>query len=117
MKAVTADLDPANAKGQEVLANFRQRYDYVTLPWHLGSAYDNVYIAAECLEQTGDDQDADGFRDCLYGITWSGAIGDNYTFDSDGEVVGLSRVVVEVLPVAERTADRKYKVLGPASQP
>ena len=117
MKAITADLDPANAKGQEVLANFRQRYDYVTLPWHLGSAYDNVYIAAECLKQTGDDQDADGFRDCLYAITWSGAIGDNYTFDSDGEVVGLSRVVVEVLPATERTADRKYKVLGPAPTP
>ena len=50
----------------------------------------------------------------MYEITWSGAIGDNYSFDSDGEVVGLSRVVVEVLPVAERTPDRNYKVLGPA---
>ena len=117
MKAITADLDPDNEKGQEVLANFRERYDYVTLPWHLGSAYDDVYIAAECLEQTGDDQDADGFRDCMYAITWSGAIGDNYSFDSDGEVVGLSRVVVEVLPATERTADRKYKVLGPAPKP
>ena len=114
MKAITADLDPANEKAQEVLADFRERYDYVTLPWHLGSAYDDVYITAECLRQTGDDQDADGFRDCLYGITWSGAIGDDYSFDSDGEVVGLSRVVVEVLPTAERTADRKYKVIGPA---
>ncbi|MXW29803.1 MAG: ABC transporter substrate-binding protein [Chloroflexi bacterium] len=114
MKAITADLDPANEKAQEVLANFRERYNYVTLPWHLGSAYDDVYITAECLRQTGDDQDADGFRDCMYGITWSGAIGDDYSFDADGEVVGLSRVVVEVLPTAERTADRKYKVLGPA---
>ena len=114
MKAITADLDPDNEKAQEVLANFRERYNYVTLPWHLGSAYDDVYIAAECLRQTGDDQDADGFRDCMYGITWSGAIGDNYSFDSDGEVVGLSRVVVEVLPTAERTPDRKYRVLGPA---
>ena len=114
MKAITADLDPGNRKAQEVLASFRERYRYVTLPWHLGSAYDDVYIAAECLKQTGDDQDADGFRDCMYGITWSGAIGDDYSFDSDGEVVGLSRVVVEVLPTAQRTADRKYKVLGPA---
>ncbi|MDE2868328.1 MAG: ABC transporter substrate-binding protein [Chloroflexota bacterium] len=114
MKAITADLDPDNAKGQEVLANFRKRYDYVTLPWHLGSAYDDVYIAAECLKQTGDDQDADGFRDCMYEITWSGAIGDNYSFDEQGEVVGLSRVVVEVLPTAERTEDRNYVVLGPA---
>ena len=113
MKAVTADLDPDNEKAQEVLADFRERYNYVTLPWHLGSAYDDVYIAAECLKKTNDDQDADGFRDCMYEITWSGAIGDDYSFDSDGEVVGLSRVVVEVLPAAERTADRKYKVIGP----
>ena len=114
MKAITADLDPDNEKAQEVLANFRERYKYITLPWHLGSAYDDVYIAAECLKQTNDDQDADGFRDCMYGITWSGAIGDDYSFDEKGEVVGLSRVVVEVLPTAERTEDRKYKVLGPA---
>ncbi len=114
MKAITADLDPANAKGQQVLTDFRARYNYVTLPWHLGSAYDDVYIAAECLSQTKDDQDADGFRDCMYEITWSGAIGDNYSFDSNGEVVGLSRVVVEVLPTGERTADKTYKVLGPA---
>ncbi len=114
MKAITADLDPDNEKAQEVLANFRVRYKHVTLPWHLGSAYDDVYIAAECLKKTKDDQDADGFRDCLYEITWSGAIGNNYSFDSDGEVVGLSRVVVEVLPVADRTTDRMFKVLGPA---
>ena len=112
MKAITADLNPDNEKAQEVLTSFRTRYEYVTLPWHLGSAYDDVYIAAECLSRTNDDQDADGFRDCMYEITWSGAIGDNYSFDSDGDVVGLSRVVVEVLPVAERTQDRMYKVLG-----
>ncbi len=114
MKAIVSDLAPDNEKGQQVLSSFRERYDYVTLPWHLGSAYDNVYIAAECLKQTGDDQDADGFRDCLYGISWSGAIGDNYSFDADGEVVGLSRVVVQILPSGERSPERKYEVLGPA---
>ena len=110
--AITSAPDPENAKAQEVLANFRQRYEYITLPWHLGSAYDDVYIAAECLKQTGDDQDADGFRDCLYGITWSGAIGYDYSFDENGEVVGLSRAVVEVLPVSERTPENfGYKVI------
>ena len=112
---IIADLDPANQKGQDVLRNFRERYDYVTLQWYLGSAYDDVYITAECLKQTGDDQDADGFRDCLYDITWSGAIGDSYTFDDQGEVVGLSNVVVQVLPLAERTEDNQgYQVLGGA---
>ena len=114
MKAITADLDPENGKGQKVVADFRERYGYIVFPWHMASAYDTVYIAAECLKQTEDDQDADGFRDCLYDITWSGAIGDNYGFDELGEVVGLSRVVVEVLPVSERAADRVYRVLGPA---
>ena len=113
LRAITATPDPNNAKSQEVLSNFRERYDYVTLPWHLGSAYDDVYIAAECLSQTGDDQDADGFRDCLYGITWSGALGDGYSFDENGEVVGLSRAVVEVLPVAERTEENYgYRVVS-----
>ena len=115
LKAITADLDPGNDKAQQVLVNFRERYDYVTLPWYLGSAYDNVYISAECLSRTGDDQDADGFRDCLYDITWSGTIGENYTFDELGEVVGLSNVVVEVLPVADRTEENQgYEVLGGA---
>ncbi|MDE2968586.1 MAG: hypothetical protein OXT51_00565, partial [Chloroflexota bacterium] len=99
----------------EVVSNFRARYDYVTLPWHLGSAYDDVYIVAECLKQTDDDQDADGMRDCLYEITWSGAIGENYSFDEKGEVVGLSNVVIQVLPVSERTDDNQgYRVMGPA---
>ena len=115
VKAVTADLDPANNTAQEVLKNFREKYGNVTLPWYIGSAYDDVYITAECLKETGDDQDADGFRDCLYDITWSGAIGDKYSFDDKGEVVGLSNLVVEVLPLDERTEDNQgYKVLGGA---
>ena len=118
VKAILADIDPANEKGQSVLANFRGRYDYLTLAWYLGSAYNDVYITAECLRQTNDDQDADAFRDCLYGITWSGAIGDSYSFDENGEVVGLANVVIEVLPVDQRTDDNQgYRVLGPAPTP
>ena len=115
LKAVIADLDPANPKARQVLSDFSTRYEYITLPWYLGSAYDDVYIAAECLKQTDDDQDADGLRDCLYEIEWSGTIGDGYSFDENGEVVGLANVVVEVLPQAERTSDNQgYRVLGPA---
>ena len=113
MRAITAALDPDNRKAQEVLAKFRERYNYIALPWFIGSHYDDIYITAECLKQTGDDQDADGFRDCLYKITWSGALGDSYNFDGRGEVVGLARSVVEVLPPAERTDENYgYKVLG-----
>ena len=70
------------------------------------------------MKQTNDDQDADGFRDCLYDLTWSGAIGDNYSFDENGDVIGLSNVVVQVLPTEERNEDNLgYRVLGPAPTP
>ncbi len=117
VKAILADIDPSNEKGRQVLQKFRERYDYLTLSWYVGSAYDNVYITAECLRRIDDGQDADGFRDCLYGITWSGAIGDSYSFDDNGEVVGLANVVVEILPVPERTEENNgYRVLGPAPE-
>ena len=119
LKAVIPNPDLTTAAGREFLANFQERYGTVaTLPWFQGSAYDDVYIAAECLKQTEDDQDADGFRDCLNNLTWSGAIGENYSFDENGDVVGLANVVVRVLPVAERTDDNLgYDVLGPAPTP
>ena len=118
VKAIIPSPDLETQKGRDFLTNFRQRYGYVTLPWFIGSAYDDVHITAECLAQTGNDQDADGFRDCLYDITWNGAIGDNYSFDENGEVVGLANAVIEVLPLSERTPENNgYKVLGPAPTP
>ena len=115
VKGIIPSPDLTTDKGKEFLGNFRARYGYVTLAWFLGSAYDDVYIAAECLEKTGDDQDADGFRDCLYDTTWSGAIGADYSFDEKGEVVGLSNEVVEVLPTSQRTEENQgFKYLGVA---
>ncbi|MCH9016718.1 MAG: ABC transporter substrate-binding protein [Chloroflexi bacterium] len=115
VKGIVPALDPSNTKAIDFLKRFRDRYDYTTLEWFMGSAYDDVYITAACLSQTGDDQDAEGFRDCLYAMEpFEGTIG-TYTFDSDGEVVGLSNAVAEVLPVAERTAENSgWKILGAA---
>ncbi len=115
VKAIIPSPDLDTERGREFLTSFRERYGFVTLPWFLGSAYDDVYITAECLKQTGDDQDADGFRDCLHDLTYSGAIGDDYSFDDKGEVVGLSNVVVQVLPVSQRTSENQgYQILGGA---
>ena len=101
------------------MANYEARFGSVpTLPWCQGSAYDDVYIIAECLGQTGDDQDSAGIRDCLYDLTWSGAIGDDYTFDSNGDVAGLSNVVIEILPTDQRNDDNGgQRILGPAPMP
>ena len=119
LKAVIFNLDLASPAGKDFLTSFKSRYgDVASLPWFQGSAYDDVYIAAECLKQTNNDQDADGFRDCLNSITWTGAIGDDYSFDENGDVVGLFSVVVEVLPTADRTDENLgYRVLGPAPTP
>ena len=120
LKAIVPDEDlSAGAGGKDFLANYQERFGHFPpLPWFQASAYDDVYIAAECLRQTGDDQDSEGFRDCLYGLTFSGAIGDNYSFDANGDVAGLSNVVVEVLPLAERTEENLGKKrLGPAPTP
>ena len=114
VKGIIAELDTNNTKAAAFLARFQDRYDYTTLQWYMGSAYDDVYITAECLEQTNDDQDAEGFRDCLYAISYSGTIGD-YSFDSQGEVVGLANVVAQILPLAERTsANFGWTILGAA---
>ena len=115
LKAVVPDPELNTTVGKEFLTKFKTRYGGVApWPWFQGSAYDAVYITAECLRQTNDDQDADGFRDCLNTLTWSGAIGDDYSFDENGDIVGVSHVVIEILPVAERTEDNLgYRVLGP----
>ena len=116
MKAIVPNPELSTAKGIAFLENFEARYGAVpTIPWFQASGYDDVYITAECLKQTGSDQDTAAFRDCLYNITWSGAIGDNYGFDANGDVSGLGNVIVEVLPLAQRSEDNLgYRVLGPA---
>ena len=119
LRAVVPNPDLNTSVGKELLEKYRSRYgDVAPWPWLQGSAYDGVYIAAECLSQTNDDQDADGFRDCLYDLTWSGAIGDDYSFDENGDVVGVSHVLIEVLPVAERTAENLgFRILGTPPKP
>ncbi len=114
VRAMVAVIEPSNDKGQEVVAKFKERYDYITLAWYVASTYDDIYITAECLRQTGDDQDADGFKECLNNISWNGAIGTGYGFDERGDVEGIEPSAVEVLPTNERTPDNQgIKVLEP----
>lgn len=119
LMAVVPNPDLETSVGLDLLTNYRDRFGVVAAwPWFQGSAYDGVYIAAECLRRTDDDQDADGFRDCLYDLTWSGAIDDGYGFDENGDVVGVSHVLIEVLPVNERTEENLgYRNLGPPPTP
>lgn len=116
LKAVVPDPELNTSTGRDFLASFNERHGIAPWPWYQGSAYDGVYIAAECLRQTNDDQDAEGFRKCLHELTWSGAIGDDYSFDENGDVTGISHVLIEVLPVAERTdANLGHRVVRTAA--
>ena len=118
MKAIIPNPEVNHAGGCRFPNQFQNSVGVTSprLPWFQASAYDDVYIAAECLAQTGDDQDADGFRDCLYGLTRSGAIGDNYSFDDNGDLTGLGNVVVQILPLSERNDDNLgYVSLGRGS--
>ena len=119
LKAVVPNPDLTMSGGKDLLANYRARFDVpAPWPWFQGSAYDGVYIAAECLRQTNDDQDTDGFRDCLSNLTWSGAIGYDFGFDENGDVVGVSHVLIEVLPANERTDEYLgYRILGHPPNP
>ena len=119
LKAIVPNPDLTTSIGRELLANYKARYDVpAPWPWFQGSAYDGVYIAAECLKLTNDDQDSDGFRDCLSDRTWSGAIGDDFSFDENGDIVGISHVLIEVLPTDERTDENLgYRILGTPKRP
>lgn len=119
LRAVVPNPDLTTSIGKELLANYKARYDVpAPWPWFQGSAYDGVYIAAECLKITNDDQDTDGFRDCLLGRAWSGAIGDDFSFDENGDVVGISHVLIEILPTDERTDENLgFRILGTPQRP
>ena len=108
----------STGEGRALLARYREQHGAITIGFYLGAAWDGVHIAAECLRRSGDAGDAEWFRDCLYGIVWSGAIGDGYRFDANGDVVGIGNARLEVLPAAERNAENEgYRLIGPASAP
>ena len=113
MRGILADFAPGDEKEHEFVSKFRERYgDAPGFPWHAAGAYDGAYMVAGCLNLTGDDQDVDGMRECLSGISFTGVLGDGYGFKENGYVDGLSPVVVEVLPEGERTEENKgYRVI------
>ena len=118
LRGVIAEFAPGDEKGRGFVAKMQERYGSVPrFPWHAAGAYDNVYMVAECLGQTDDDQDVDGMSECLSGISFTGVLGDDYGFNEEGYVDGLTPVVVEVLPEAERTEENNgYAVVGSAPE-
>ena len=54
LKAIVPNPDLRTKTGKHFLSNYEARFGTVaTSPWFQGSAYDDAYIAAECLCRTG----------------------------------------------------------------
>ena len=54
LKVIVPNPDLQTQIGKDFLVNYEAHFGTVaTLPWFQGSAYDDVYIAAECLSRTG----------------------------------------------------------------
>jgi len=97
-------IQETNNKGQEFLSKFRELYGYTTLEYYMAAAYDATYILTACVSQVGSDQDTEGLKACLYGLTdYVGAIGGPYSIGDDGDVIGVTMDTVVVLPLSERT--------------
>jgi len=99
-------IEESNSKGQDFLSKFRELYGYTTLEYYMAAAYDATYLLAHCMGEIGSDQDGDALKACLHGVSdYMGAIGGPYSLGADGDVVGVTMVTVQVLPVSERTVE------------
>ena len=99
-------ITPENTIGRDFLKKFRKEYGYTTLEYYMAAAYDATYLVADCFRKVGDDQNSEAIRSCLLDVeNYTGAIGGPYSLGDDGDVIGITMVAVEILPVAERTND------------
>ena len=105
--------DPNNAKAQDVLADFGERYDYITLPWHLGSP---TTPSTSRRSASGKPTTTRTPTDSGTASTTSRGVAPSATTTAStptARLWGYPGFVVEVLPPAERTKENYgYKVLG-----
>lgn len=82
-------------KGAEFLSKYKQRFG--TSPandFYTGARYDSVYIIADALRECGENSGC--IKDYLYKMQpYNGVIG-TYTFDSNGDVIGIPWTIKEI---------------------
>ncbi len=101
-----------NQKAIRFFDKYRERYGFTTIEFVMAASYDSMYLAAQCIEEVGSITDTVAIKQCLDDIeNYEGALG-NYYFDEEGEIVGIEPLLIEILPVDQRTTNNLgYKFL------
>ncbi len=101
MKFVTAPgLRRENTVANRLIESFVSMYGDPVSDYAIGARYDSVYIITNAIEHCGS-VDTECIKDRLYDTTYSGAIG-NYSFDENGDPVGLRTYSVKRVLDAEK---------------
>lgn len=90
------ELDETSAKGGELVDKYVAEYGKrPTYPIFAGAAYDALYLLADGIKKYGENPDK--VKQYLYDLpNYSGTIG-TYSFDQNGDVVGLEYVIKHVV--------------------
>lgn len=88
-------LSPDNPKAAAFLEQYLRRYGDLSIEFYLGAAYDAMYLFADAVAKTGSMESA-AVRGHLDGVRgFSGVIG-TYSFDDNGDVVGIGHTVKKI---------------------
>jgi len=93
--AVAPGLSQAG-KGGELLAAYKTAYGTdATYPYYVGAAYDDLHLFVQGIDQVGNEPIK--VRDYLHGLkSYQGTIG-TYSFDSNGDIIGITFVFQKVV--------------------
>lgn len=86
----------SQGKGGDLLKAYKAAYSAdATYPYYVGAAYDDLKLLAQAIGQVGEDPSK--VKDYLHSLkSYEGTIG-TYSFDSNGDIVGISFVFQKVL--------------------
>jgi branched-chain amino acid transport system substrate-binding protein len=88
-------LNQNNLKAQKFLKDFTQNFGQPTFDLYLGSSYDSINIIAQAIAEVGNNPTK--IKDYLYKLkSYSGVIG-TYSFDQNGDIVGIDFVVKKII--------------------
>lgn len=85
---IISDATELSEKGKDLMEKYTQKYGKGPAnEYEMGASYDRLYIIKEVIEKVG--YDTEDVKDYLYSIrNYQGSVG-TYSFDENGDVVGV----------------------------
>ncbi len=88
-------LGADNKKAHDFLEKYKNLFGEPSFDLYIGASYDSVYLLAQGIREVG--YDATKIKDYLYQLgNYDGVIG-NYSFDHNGDLVGIDFVVKKIV--------------------